>query len=51
MNEGNPEAGQWGRLPKKLHQDANNARNQEPPSRWRELIERYRVRIAEETDD
>lgn len=48
VNDSDPEAGAWGRLPKKLHQDANNARNAEPPARWRELIERYRIRLAED---
>lgn len=39
-------AGRWGQLPAKLHQDAQNAQNREPPSRWSELIKRYRERVA-----
>lgn len=39
-------AGRWGQLPAKLHQDAQNAQNQEPPARWSELIKRYRERVA-----
>ncbi len=39
-------AGRWGQLPAKLHQDAQNAQNQEPPARWSELIKRYRERVS-----
>lgn len=48
-NDPNRASGRWGQLPRKLHQDAMNARNQEPPGRWRDLIERYRTRLAEES--
>lgn len=44
-------AGRWGQLPVKLHQDAQNAQNQEPPARWSELIKRYRARVAEGGSD
>lgn len=40
-------AGRWGVLPRKLFQDAANARNHEPPSRYRDLIEKYRQRLAD----
>lgn len=44
-------AGRWGQLPAKLHQDAQNAQNQEPPARWAELIKRYRERVAGASND
>lgn len=44
-------AGRWGQLPAKLHQDAQNAQNAEPPARWRELIERYRKRLNTAEDN
>ncbi|MBX3466908.1 MAG: hypothetical protein KF878_08415 [Planctomycetes bacterium] len=40
-------AGRWGQLPAKLHQDAQNAQNQDPPARWADLIKRYRTRMGE----
>lgn len=43
-------AGRWGQLPAKLHQDAQNAQNQEPPARWAELIKRYRERLSTAED-
>lgn len=43
-------AGRWGQLPAKLHQDAQNALNQEPPARWAELIKRYRERLSTSED-
>lgn len=43
-------AGRWGQLPAKLHQDAQNAQNQEPPARWAELIKRYRERLSTSED-
>jgi flagellar biosynthesis GTPase FlhF len=47
LNEADRRAGPWGRLPRKLFQDAANARNHEPPSKFRDLIEQYRQRLAE----
>ena len=46
-NNPNPSVGRWGLLPAKLHQDATNAANQQPPGRWGELIKRYRARLAD----
>ena len=34
-------------IPQRLHQDAANAANQEPPGKWKDLIERYRAKLAE----
>jgi hypothetical protein len=48
LNEGEGVSGRWGQLPRKLHQDAANARNMDPPNRWRGLIEAYRSRVAGE---
>ena len=47
LNDPNGQAGPWGRLPRKLFQDAANARNHEPPSKFRSLIEQYRQRLAD----
>ena len=38
----------WGNLPAKLHEDAQKARQKDPPERWREHIERFREGVNNE---